>query len=184
MLLWLTNYRISRKVIFTLLPFIIIPACLFIVRQINTAEPETFLIPSGYQGKIRIILSQKCGQPTKYEGKRRLYVIPDDGILMTQFEAEQGFINHEFYIIENGKRRKVEELMVQAFNEEWTLEKNQSEPPRNKVAIFEAGRTYSDGSSEFYICTYNQFREYGVNYDQTFDSLTTVKKNTLKKNCD
>lgn len=135
------------------------------MRRINTTEPETFLIPNGYRGKIRVIFNQKCGQPIKYEAKSRLYKIPNDGILMTQFKAEQGFINQEFYIIENGKRRKIEQLMAQAFNEEWTLEKNKREPPRNKVSIFEAGRTYSDGSSEFYICTYNQFKNYGIKYD-------------------
>lgn len=154
------------------------------MRRINTTEPETFLIPKGYRGTVRVVFDQTCGQPVKYEAKRRLYEIPNDGILLTQFKAEQGFIDQKFYIIENGKRRKIEQLMVQAFNEEWTLEKNQSEPPRNRVSIFEAGRTYSDGSSEFYVCTYNQFRNYGVIYEQTFDSLITAKKSILKKKCE
>lgn len=146
-------------------------------------ESETFLIPRNYRGRVRIIFNQKCGETIKYEDKRRAYDIPNDGILFTQFKDEQGFINQNFYLLENGQRTKIEELMVQDFNEEWTTERNLKEPPRDKLAIFNAGRTYSDGSSEFYICTYNELKKYDIKYDQKFDSLTTAKENHLKKLC-
>jgi hypothetical protein len=166
-----------------LLPFIIIPACIFFWKQINTIEPEIFLIPNSYKGKVRIIFNQNCGEPKKYEGERRVFKIPNDGILLTQFKDEQGFINQSFYVLENGRRKRIEQLRVQEFNEEWTLEKNLREPSRNTLAIFEAGRTYSDGSSEFFICTYNEFRKYDIKYDQRFDSLVIAKKSDVNKNC-
>ncbi len=166
-----------------MLPIILIPACIFIWKQINTIEPEIFLIPSSYQGKVRIIFNQKCGEAKTYEANRRLFKIPKDGILLTQFKDEQGFINQSFYVLEKGRRKKVEQLMLKEFNEQWTLEKNPREPSRNKLAIFEAGRTYSDGSSEFYICTYNQFKKYNFKYDQRFDSLAIDKARSVDKKC-
>ena len=94
------------------------------------------------------MFNSKCGEEIQYENKRRLYKIPKDGILLTKFNDEQGYINFEFYLVdENGKRKKIQELDVRDFNEEWTTEKNPKEPSRDKLAIFHAGRTYSDGSS-------------------------------------
>lgn len=73
--------------------------------------------------------------------------------------------------------------MVQDFNEEWTLEKNPNEPSRNKTAVFHAGRTYSDGSSSFYICTYNELKEFDFKYETKRDSLMIEKIKTTNKHC-
>ena len=77
---------------------------------------------------------------------------------------------------------KIEELMVQDFNEEWTLEKNKKEPPRDKLAIFYAGRTYSNGNSEFFIGTYNDLKKYYY-YEKRIDSTANKKIEKLKTDC-
>lgn len=183
LILWLSKGKIRNKIIWTLSPFLFFFCFNFIWKLSNTCEPETFLIPNNYKGEVRIIFNQKCGEKTEYEDKNRVYHIPNDGILLTQFEDEQGFINQKFFIVENGKRKEVQQLMVQDFNEEWTLEKNPNEPPRNKIAIFHAGRTYSDGSSSFYICTYNELKDFEFKYETKRDSLIENKVNKINKYC-
>ncbi len=183
LILWLSKCKIRNKIIWTLSPFLFFFCFNYLWKLSKTCEPETFLIPNNYKGEVRIIFNQKCGEKPEYEGKNRVYYIPNDGILLTQFEDEQGFINQNFFIVENGKRKEVQQLMVQDFNEEWTLEKNSNEPPRNKIAIFHAGRTYSDGSSSFYICTYNELKEFEFKYKNKRDSLIENKVNNLNKYC-
>ena len=128
------------------------------------------------------MFNSKCGEEIQYENKRRLYKIPKDGILLTKFNDEQGYINFEFYLVdENGKRKKIQELDVRDFNEEWTTEKNPKEPSRDKLAIFHAGRTYSDGSSEFYVSTYKDLDSlFGFKYEQKFDSIMRKKISNCK----
>lgn len=181
-ILWFTNYNFSKKIVFTILPFIIVPICILIWKKINTVEPEFFLIPKNYRGFVYISYNHKCGKPTKYEANSRVYEIPNDGVLLTQFKDKQGFINQKFYLIDKGKRVKIEELFVQDFNEKWTLEKNKKEPPRNKLAIFHAGRTYSDGSSEFFVGTYNDLKKYDLN-EKTIKSTANKKIKSLKAKC-
>lgn len=181
-ILWFTNYNFLKKIVFTILPFIIVPICILIWKKINTVEPEIFLIPKNYRGFVYISYNHKCGKPNKYEANSRVYEIPNDGVLLTQFKDEQGFINQKFYLIDKGKRVKIEELFVQNFNEKWTLEKNKKEPPRNKLAIFYAGRTYSDGSSEFFVGTYNDLKKYDL-YKKTIESNLNKKIKSLKVKC-
>jgi Family of unknown function (DUF6843) len=59
---------------------------------INKAEPEIHLIPKGYKGPIIIIFEDKKGKPVKYENGKRIYEIPSDGVLGTQFKKQQGSI--------------------------------------------------------------------------------------------
>ncbi len=183
LILWFSKGKLLSKIFWTLAPFLFYFGFTFLWGISNTCEPETFLIPKHYKGEVRIIFNQNCGEKIEYEDKNRIYHIPNDGILLTQFEDEQGFINQKFYIVENGIRKEVPQLMVQDFNEEWTLEKNPNEPSRDKIAIFHARRTYSDGSSSFYICTYNELNEFDFKYDTKRDSLIEDKIKTVNKYC-
>jgi len=74
----------------------------------DRCEPETFLIPEGYHGQVMIVYNQKKGKPKKYEGSRRVYEIPENGILFTAFPNEEGIIDQEYYFItDSGKRKKI-----------------------------------------------------------------------------
>jgi hypothetical protein len=57
----------------------------------DNGEQEIIVAPKGYKGYIVIIFNQKDGQPAKYEGKKRVYEIPQSGILKTQFTANYGW---------------------------------------------------------------------------------------------
>jgi hypothetical protein len=79
----------------------------------NQAEPETHLIPKGYKGYVIIIFDEKNGVPEKYENGSRVYEIPSDGVLRTQFKKQKGWIapgKVNYYYYDNNERQKIEYL--------------------------------------------------------------------------
>jgi hypothetical protein len=163
-------------------------------RAINTVGPETFLIPENYQGQVNIIFKKGCGTEMQKTDEGIVYKIPNDGILIIDNDLKTGFIEHSyFYVDKEGKRTEIPKMDVRDFNEEWTLEKNPNEPPRDKLGIFHWGRTGSIGSIindkgevtnkfeqydflEFYVSTYTDLTEkFGFKYEQKFDSIKTEK---------
>jgi hypothetical protein len=54
------------------------------------AEPETYLIPTGYVGTITIAFNAANGRPLAREGDARLYQIPENGILLSQAAPNTG----------------------------------------------------------------------------------------------
>ena len=42
----------------------------------NQPEPEDYLIPEGFKGRVNVIFNQQNGVPAKYENGRRVYEIP------------------------------------------------------------------------------------------------------------
>lgn len=82
--------------------YLIILINLFILSSCNKkAEPETYLIPKGFTGRVNIILNQKEGSSVKYEGGRRIYEIPTDGILLTQFAVNDGILDRKYCYIDS-----------------------------------------------------------------------------------
>src|ERR1700748_9632 len=74
------------------------------------SEPTIYLIPEGYTGRVVVVFNQtgkpikykdnynhdaiyvsKVGTPVKYENGHRVYEIPSNGILLTQFESTYGW---------------------------------------------------------------------------------------------
>src|SRR5258706_10122111 len=110
--------------------------------------PERYLIPENYKGPVIVIFNQKDGQKKEYEGKRRLYRIPQTGVLFTQFKDEQGWINQDYYYVSpNGQKKKLGVLDSRDFNEDWTLVKNPKEPSRDSLAVFNPGTMGTMGNS-------------------------------------
>jgi hypothetical protein len=145
------------------------------------AEPETFLIPQEFSGKVHILFNEPCGREIEYENGRRLFKIPNNGILTTKFKDQYGIIDQEYYLInENGERSLLPKIDVGAFNEEWSTVKNPNEPSKNKLGVFHWGRIGSDKKNnskdylfqEFYISTYSDLtKKFDFEYEQKFDSL-------------
>lgn len=133
-------------------------------------EPETYLIPDGFKGKVNIIFNQPNGSPVLYENGRRVYVIPSNGILLTQFKNEDGFVNHEYYYVGSaGTREK-----LQIFD-------NEQETKENSFGVFRAGTTGIYGNSsnlkslrykEFYIVNKDSLDNYfKLDYQRQFNEL-------------
>lgn len=76
----------------------------------NRAEPETFLVPDGFTGHILIVQGRAEGAPAVVEDGRRVYMIPADGVLITQATENTGTVDERFfYLRPDGTRREVTE---------------------------------------------------------------------------
>jgi hypothetical protein len=56
----------------------------------DKGEEEIVIVPEGYRGFVIIIFNQEHGAPEKYDGKNRVYEIPQNGILKTRFKGNYG----------------------------------------------------------------------------------------------
>ena len=90
-------------------------------------------------------------------------------ILTNKFET--GIIDQEYYFVDNNwnKIGKIPELIQQDFNEDYTLEKNKNEPPRNKVGIFllgtGRGSSAMNDNYKFHMMAVNSWDNFRVQYD-------------------
>ncbi len=184
LLVWFSRRQIITKVLWTLMPVAVFFIYQFVSYQFDKITPETFLIPENYRGKVRIIYDKACGSRPIMKNGRRLYQIPANGILITQFKGEYGIIDQEYYLVgPSGQRRRIYPLNSSDFNEAWSYENNPHEPSRDSLGIFNMATsgsyTYADNSSYAYqeciVCTYRQLRDsFEFPYTRKFDSLQEV----------
>lgn len=104
--------------------FFYLLAFMQIFSSCQRAESETYLIPENFVGKVRIIFNQngstykyrdwnkkdtfytsKVGASKSYENGRRIYEIPSDGILLTQFSENGGFNDRQYYSVDSDGKR-------------------------------------------------------------------------------
>ena len=64
---------------------------LFMVSACDRGEEDIILVPTNFKGGILILFNQKSGKPTRYHDGKRVYEIPPDGILKTQFAPNYGW---------------------------------------------------------------------------------------------
>ncbi len=138
------------------------------------AEPETYLIPASYAGKVNILLNEKNGVAKKYEGGRRVYEIPADGILVSQFKVNDGFIDREYYSVDaKGKRTRLEVFKYKHREDgsiEWIVK------DKKEKGVF------NDGISGQYSSTASSravsYQEFTVSNYATLDSFFTKQYQT------
>jgi hypothetical protein len=142
------------------------------------AEPETYLIPSNYVGRVQIIFNQngipvkykneynrdtiytpQMGVPIKYEDVRRVYEIPSDGILLTQFTPNPGFTDTKYFSVDSNGKRTPLEIYKLDHSKRDTADYIVSD--KSKKGIFGDGTTGSYGNmnipfQDFTVCSYNQ----------------------------
>ena len=123
-------------------------------------ESEDYLIPKGFIGRATVIFNQEKGVPPKYENGRRIYELPPNGILVTQFKAEYGIIDHRyFYVDSSGNRTQLDIFQDESFKDS-TISVD-----RNKIGIFSDGITgqYAEGKKApfqfFFVSSYNSFNK-------------------------
>ena len=84
---------------------------LFLFINCSKTENTLTLIPDGYTGTIRILFDQENGTEIKYEGEKRVYEIPESGILKTKFSPQFGYHFPEYYYVsKNGNRTKIQRI--------------------------------------------------------------------------
>ena len=84
--------RMKLKKIFILILSTLLLSC-------NRVEDEIFILPKNYTGYILVIYNQPLsGAEVQYKRGKRVYEIPSNGILKTQFSNESGLRSFsEFY---------------------------------------------------------------------------------------
>lgn len=69
----------------------------------DTGDDEIFVLPHGFSGTVYIFYQQSSGAPLEYDRGKRIYRIPSNGILNTQFSFNAGWRNFgEFYYRQEG----------------------------------------------------------------------------------
>jgi hypothetical protein len=133
------------------------------------AEPEEYLIPAGFAGKVNILFGRSDGTAKEYEGGRRVYKIPSTGILLTQFNATAGFIDRKYYSVDEGGRRAGLEVFKSDHNTDgsvrWLVE------DKSKKGIFLDGTNGQYGSTGDPRAV--QFEEFVVSSQKMLDSFFT-----------
>jgi len=82
----------------------------YIFIQVNKASDDVFTIPANYKGTIAVIYGQDNGGEKEYENGKRLYRIPKNGVLKTQFElkGETANFGDYYYLTDKGQRIRIE----------------------------------------------------------------------------
>lgn len=66
----------------------------------QSVKSEIYLIPEGFEGRVNVIFRKKTKITARYENAKRVYKIPSDGILVSDYEFQEGMINREFFLID------------------------------------------------------------------------------------
>lgn len=150
------------------------------------AEPETYLIPSTFTGEVNIFFNQngipirykdmrdrdtvylpKMGNPIKYEKGRRIYEIPANGILLTQFKNNNGFIDRVYFSVDaNNKRTPLEVFKFEHFKKDSA---GYVVDDKMKKGIFGDGTSGSLGIGNLNI----PFQDFTVSDYNQLDSFST-----------
>ncbi len=120
-----------KKIILLILNF----CCFFASCQ--RTEPEVFIIPKGFKGKVMVVFEKKNGVLPKLEKNRRVYEIPNNGILVTQSMITEGFMSRQFYYIDSLNQR----IPLKSFKNEKEAESY------DEIGIFYSGRAGIYGNS-------------------------------------
>lgn len=79
----------------------------YIFIQVNKASEDVFIIPENFKGTIAIVYGQENGNEKEFENGKRLYRIPKNGILKTQFELKGETANFGEYYFETDEDKRI-----------------------------------------------------------------------------
>jgi hypothetical protein len=99
--IWFAKESLKTKILLTFLPIPIVIATFFLNYQLNKAEPEVFFIPQNYRGEVILKFNEPCGDFIKYDRGKRIYYIPEDGVLTLNGKQTEGFIDRKYFLIDD-----------------------------------------------------------------------------------
>ena len=101
------NIKTGWQILWGLFPFLV----LYGVIEKDSASNDIFLIPDNYKGQVVIEYGVQDGADKEFDGKWRVYIIPDDGHLKTKFTIKGQSIrlsgSKYFYVDKNGNRKEL-----------------------------------------------------------------------------
>src|SRR6266566_4813566 len=113
------------------------------VNSCRLGENEIFVVPAGFKGPVFIVFSQSSGQPPKYDNGQRIYDIPQDGILITQFSPNNDWHRpSKFFFRDNSKLIEIPEVEGSDLRDDRVQ--------ACCLSFGKTGRTANDWSIEYY----------------------------------
>jgi len=164
------NIKTGWQIFWGLLPFLILYG--FIEK--DSASYDIFLLPEGYRGQIVIEYGVEDGVEKEFEGKWRIYKIPEDGHLKTQFTIKGYSIrlsdSKYFYADKNDNRKELKHYCEHCSDKD-TL---------TVQVIYGSLRTSDNKSFQDFIIDIpnNEYRnkDYTIQYKKLLIDLTTSEK--------
>lgn len=99
-----------RKIYLGAVAFIILSFVSCNLFQSNEKLPKTFLIPSNYEGTLRIVFEEPCGIKPPVENGREIFEFQKHGILIISTHLVNG-ANDEYYLVDShGNKEKVKQI--------------------------------------------------------------------------
>lgn len=139
-LVWLARTSIKLKILWTLAPLPIAISLFLAFLYMNRTDPEVFLIPSNFRGQFVVFFNEPCGVTPASEGNKRIYNIPENGILITNSNRLVGVLNRRFYFVDKlGNRIEIPEFDSSDFEEEssyWRWHLSSQRPTRDTIGVF------------------------------------------------
>lgn len=149
---WVGKVNVNLKIAATLLPLPIIILSFLLIFQITKAEPETFLIPKDLRGEIVVFYAESCGQPPLYENGRRIYKIPESGVLITRFKKNSGHLDQKFYLVDESKNKtEIPQFHWQDFETEQRNWKHFNSTPATELTKDSVGAFWAYGAETYGI---------------------------------
>lgn len=117
-------------------------------------EPEIYLLPDNYVGSFYIIFNAANGKPPQYENNSRVHVIPPNGVLLTQMDSNEGWIDQsliKFYYNKDGNRVEIKDRWTTSFPD------NEEERKDSTTYIFGGGIGIFETQDTPCIISYQSF---------------------------
>ncbi len=141
------------------------------------SDSADFQIPKNYCGRIAVVFNQTMGQKPKFVNGRRIYEIPENGILLTQFVYKPGFVDYHYFLIDDNGNRVLLPTYEYEYNKDGTV--HYLVQDSNKVGVFGHGTSVAyatNGSApglEVFVSTFNGLDtvELMEHFNQRVDTL-------------
>lgn len=129
--------------------------------QTEIGDNEMFILPEGYRGVVYIFYDQKNGEPIKSEQGKRVFEIPPNGILKTQFSLNTGWHSPgKYFYKENGKLIEIPYVF-----DDRDIESKKAIETKVHICCPSSGKSYRDDGNgfvvfdKFYIGTNEEIHE-------------------------
>ncbi len=192
-LVWISKKAVKVKSLVTLISIGLMPLTLLTLSMLSRPEPEVFLIPENFRGRFVIYYQEPCGQKTLYETGKRIYEIPQDGVLITNFKENKGFMDHRFYLVnEKGDRTRIPTFYWQSFESEkenWKYMHTETDEnfTTQTVGVFTGygSETYwiSSNSDNFIVSDFSYYDKGKEREHWLEDKVLTKRAEKILKEC-
>jgi hypothetical protein len=114
------NIKTGWQIFWGLFPFLVLYGYI----EKDSSSFDIFLIPENYKGQVIIEYGVADGAEKEFDGKWRIYRIPDNGHLKTKFTLKGNSIrlsdSKYFYVDTNGNRKEIKHYCKQCKDKDTT----------------------------------------------------------------